>query len=456
MIAFGLATALAGLAGVLIGPTQAVDLNLGFGVMLGGFAAAILGGFGSLGGVVVGGFMIGLAEQLVGGYCVRDYKSAYPFVLMILVIAFRPEGLFEAAPWTALSAPPNLVAAERPSPNPADVAAGSARLADARPPARPPAPRPALHVSIASSYSRHGRVLAFGASRQRPGGRGPDATAGSSTAIIVIGFYFVFGVSGQFAFSQAAFAGLGAYTVDVGGQRPPTPSGWASSRPWRHGRHRRCSSRCSCGGPRLLLRHRHARDLDHRPARHPDLERLQRGLRRRESPTIRKMSTLVGHSLSHQRRDVFVLGRGARRIVMVLTVWLQRVALRPRVDRQPRPRTVSTTLGVAVAPAAGHVFVLGSVARRPGRLVFAHWKGVLGPDDWSVDLGLGIFLMLILGGIGSRWGASSGRVLHVRPAVASDAVFGISVIDFTSPLFGQELRSIATSRSSSARCWSSR
>jgi branched-chain amino acid transport system permease protein len=94
MVAFGLATALAGLAGVLIGPTQAVDLNLGFGVMLGGFSAAILGGFGSLGGVVVGGFMIGLTEQLLGGYCARDYKSAYPFVLMILVIAFRPEGLF--------------------------------------------------------------------------------------------------------------------------------------------------------------------------------------------------------------------------------------------------------------------------------------------------------------------------------------------------------------------------
>ncbi len=94
MIAFGLATALAGLAGVLIGPSQSVDLNLGFGVMLGGFAAAVLGGFGSLGGVVIGGFMIGLAEQLVGGYCARDYKSAYPFVLMILVIAFRPQGLF--------------------------------------------------------------------------------------------------------------------------------------------------------------------------------------------------------------------------------------------------------------------------------------------------------------------------------------------------------------------------
>jgi branched-chain amino acid transport system permease protein len=94
MIAFGLATALAGLAGVLIGPSQSVDLNLGFGVMLGGFAAAVLGGFGSLGGVVIGGFLIGIAEQLFGGYCARDYKSAYPFILMILVIAFRPQGLF--------------------------------------------------------------------------------------------------------------------------------------------------------------------------------------------------------------------------------------------------------------------------------------------------------------------------------------------------------------------------
>jgi branched-chain amino acid transport system permease protein len=61
--------------------------------MLGGFAAAILGGFGSLTGVVLGGFLIGLVEQLVGGYVLRDYRGAFPFVLMILVIALRPQGL---------------------------------------------------------------------------------------------------------------------------------------------------------------------------------------------------------------------------------------------------------------------------------------------------------------------------------------------------------------------------
>lgn len=94
LMAFGLSGALAGLAGVLLGPVGNFDLTLGFSVMLGGFAAAVLGGFGSLGGVVAGAMLIGLAEQLVGGYWLRDYKDAYPYVLMILVIALRPTGLF--------------------------------------------------------------------------------------------------------------------------------------------------------------------------------------------------------------------------------------------------------------------------------------------------------------------------------------------------------------------------
>jgi branched-chain amino acid transport system permease protein len=93
MAAFGTSAALAGLAGVLIGPLGSVDQNLGFAVMLGGFAAAILGGFGNLIGVVVGGLLLGIVEQVVGGYWVRTYKSALPFVLMILVIAVRPQGL---------------------------------------------------------------------------------------------------------------------------------------------------------------------------------------------------------------------------------------------------------------------------------------------------------------------------------------------------------------------------
>ena len=99
MTAFGLASALAALAGVLIAPLGSVDITFGFIVMLGGFSAAILGGFGSLGGVVVGGMIIGFVEQVAAsynyfGFNVRDYQSIWPFVLMLLVIAVKPTGLF--------------------------------------------------------------------------------------------------------------------------------------------------------------------------------------------------------------------------------------------------------------------------------------------------------------------------------------------------------------------------
>ena len=94
MIAFGLSAALAGLAGILIAPLGSVDLTLGFNVMIAGFAAAIFGGFGSIGGVAIGGFAFGMVEQVFGGYVLRDYKATFPFVFMILVIALRPRGVF--------------------------------------------------------------------------------------------------------------------------------------------------------------------------------------------------------------------------------------------------------------------------------------------------------------------------------------------------------------------------
>jgi branched-chain amino acid transport system permease protein len=94
IISFGIAGALAGLAGVLIAPVGAVDLNFGFLIMLGGFYAAILGGFGSLGGVVVGGFMIGFVQYVIGSYWWVDYQQVLPFILLIGIIAIKPTGLF--------------------------------------------------------------------------------------------------------------------------------------------------------------------------------------------------------------------------------------------------------------------------------------------------------------------------------------------------------------------------
>jgi len=96
MVAWGVSAALSGLAGVLVAPLVPVDLNFGFALMFGAFAAAVLGGFGNFGGTVLAGMLLGLVEQVFGGYVGRDYKAAYPFILMVLVIAVRPQGIFSS------------------------------------------------------------------------------------------------------------------------------------------------------------------------------------------------------------------------------------------------------------------------------------------------------------------------------------------------------------------------
>jgi branched-chain amino acid transport system permease protein len=95
IVAFVLSALLAGLAGLLVAPLGAVDLNFGFGLMVTGFAAAVLGGFGSLGGVVLGAMVIGLIQQLFGGYVLPDYAAMFPLIVLFIVIAVRPQGLVD-------------------------------------------------------------------------------------------------------------------------------------------------------------------------------------------------------------------------------------------------------------------------------------------------------------------------------------------------------------------------
>jgi branched-chain amino acid transport system permease protein len=102
VLAFGISSLLAGLAGILIAPLTAVDLTFGFNLMLTAFAAATLGGFGSLGGVIVGGLVIGLVQQLLGGYVFQNYADTLPFIFMFLIIAIRPHGLFATLGGTRL------------------------------------------------------------------------------------------------------------------------------------------------------------------------------------------------------------------------------------------------------------------------------------------------------------------------------------------------------------------
>jgi branched-chain amino acid transport system permease protein len=86
--------ALAALAGVFTGLTPQLHPEIGFNLLLSLFAAAILGGTGSLGGAVLGGFLVGLAENVALLVISPGYKGAMPFLLLLLVLLLRPQGLF--------------------------------------------------------------------------------------------------------------------------------------------------------------------------------------------------------------------------------------------------------------------------------------------------------------------------------------------------------------------------
>ena len=89
-------TALAALAGVFYGMTVQVRPEMGLNLLLPLFTAAILGGVGSVTGAVVGALLISLAESLVTLWLPTSYRPLVPFVLLLLVLYFRPAGLFAA------------------------------------------------------------------------------------------------------------------------------------------------------------------------------------------------------------------------------------------------------------------------------------------------------------------------------------------------------------------------
>lgn len=96
-LTFGVACALGAAAGVLIGPINYVQVQMGIGILVKAFAAAVVGGFGSLPGAVLGGLMVGVVESLGAGFISGTYKDVYAFVLLIFVLMVRPSGLLGVA-----------------------------------------------------------------------------------------------------------------------------------------------------------------------------------------------------------------------------------------------------------------------------------------------------------------------------------------------------------------------
>jgi branched-chain amino acid transport system permease protein len=94
LVAYGLSALLGAMAGVLVTPITYTSYDAGVMLGLKGFSAAILGGMGNPMGAVAGGLVLGLVESLAAGMISSGYKDAIAFVLLLLVLFFRPSGLF--------------------------------------------------------------------------------------------------------------------------------------------------------------------------------------------------------------------------------------------------------------------------------------------------------------------------------------------------------------------------
>ncbi len=95
-LVWGLATSLSAVAGILVAPKLLMSPDMGIIIIL-AFAAAIIGGFTNVAGVIVGGIILGVIENMVGLFISSKAISIAPFVVIILILIVRPQGLFGGA-----------------------------------------------------------------------------------------------------------------------------------------------------------------------------------------------------------------------------------------------------------------------------------------------------------------------------------------------------------------------
>jgi len=92
-VTWALSAAVAGVAGILLAPILFLHKDMGF-IGLKAFPAAVLGGFGSIPGAIVGGLIIGVSENLAGGFLPIWVKDIFAYIVLLVVLIIWPEGIF--------------------------------------------------------------------------------------------------------------------------------------------------------------------------------------------------------------------------------------------------------------------------------------------------------------------------------------------------------------------------
>ena len=93
MLVWGLSAAISACAGLLLAPITFIHANMGF-IGLKAFPAAVVGGFGSIPGALVGGLIIGVVETLAGFYLPEGFKDIAAYIVVLVMLAVKPNGLF--------------------------------------------------------------------------------------------------------------------------------------------------------------------------------------------------------------------------------------------------------------------------------------------------------------------------------------------------------------------------
>lgn len=93
LLSFAMSGAVGAVAGIIIAPITTTSYDVGFMLGLKGFSAAVLGGYGSMPGAVLGGLLLGVMESLAAGLISSAYKNAVAFIILLLVLFIRPSGL---------------------------------------------------------------------------------------------------------------------------------------------------------------------------------------------------------------------------------------------------------------------------------------------------------------------------------------------------------------------------